>query len=462
MSYPRYNSKEEVLSIAESTKGHTFGEYNVNNRDLTKNKGVLGQIIEEGVFHYPINSNAKADFANLGLELKVTGIKQNKNKKYSAKERLVLNLINYMTEANKKFEDSSFWEKNSGLLLMFYLYQNNKDYKDFKIIDSVIHTFTPEELVIIQKDWETINGKIKSGEAHLISESDTMYLSACTKGSTAQKSLREQPNSSKLAKQRAYSLKQSYMTTLVNRYLLGEKCENILSYNELVGSSFEVAFTSKLNDYYGKSEKELFEMFPSVNTKSKNKFNLLIGKMLKINGNINDSEEFKKANITLKTIRVEQNGTIKEHMSFPIINYKEIIKEKWEDATINTMFQETKFMFVIFKKKGNTYYFDSVKFWNMPLKTIEEKVKPVWEIAVDAIKKGNIVKKITKKGYSVNFPGAKFNNVCHLRPHDAKSIHNGGKGAPLPVNDKLTGLNRYTKYSFWLDKNYILKVINKK
>ena len=59
--------------------------------------------------------------------------------------------------------------------------------------------------------------KINEGKAHLLSESDTKYLGACTKGSTAIKSLRRQPNNSTLAKQRAFSFKIQYMRELLRR-----------------------------------------------------------------------------------------------------------------------------------------------------------------------------------------------------------------------------------------------------
>ena len=85
MDNPNYTSVEQLIEIAKRTSGHRISEYNVNNRSLSKNnKGVIGQIIEEGVFHYKVNSNPEADFANLGVELKVTGLKQLKSKKYVA------------------------------------------------------------------------------------------------------------------------------------------------------------------------------------------------------------------------------------------------------------------------------------------------------------------------------------------------------------------------------------------
>ena len=39
-----------------------------------------------------------------------------------------------------------------------------------------------------RQDYKVISDKIKAGIAHELSESDTMYLGACTKGANAEKS----------------------------------------------------------------------------------------------------------------------------------------------------------------------------------------------------------------------------------------------------------------------------------
>lgn len=46
-----------------------------------------------------------------GVELKATPFKKLKSGKYSAKERLVLNIINYEKVAEEQFEESSFLYK---------------------------------------------------------------------------------------------------------------------------------------------------------------------------------------------------------------------------------------------------------------------------------------------------------------------------------------------------------------
>ena len=69
---------------------------------------------------------------------------------------------------------------------------------------------------IIQEDYEKIAKKVSEGRAHELSEGDTMYLGACTKGSTAEKSHLPQEYYAPdiKAKKRTFCFKQSYMTTI--------------------------------------------------------------------------------------------------------------------------------------------------------------------------------------------------------------------------------------------------------
>ena len=71
-------------------------------------------------------------------------------------------------------------------------------------------------------NWEKIREKIRNGIAHEISEGDTFYLGACTKG-TNSSSVRKQPFSPILAKQRAYSLKPKYLNIIIQKALNGEE-----------------------------------------------------------------------------------------------------------------------------------------------------------------------------------------------------------------------------------------------
>lgn len=452
--YNRGLTKEEIEKISEEVVGKTFGElgefkYNLDDFNY---KGGMGVLMEENVFQYEANSDANPDFYDAKIELKVTPIKKNKNGTYSAKERLVLNIINYMEEYKNTFETSSFWHKNENLNLMFYLWEEGVPRSNYKIIKHLLYTYPEEDLLIIKQDWEVIVNKIRNGLAHEISEADTLYLGACTKGANKE-SVREQPFSEILAKQRAYCLKTSYMTNLVRTRVMDEYTESLISAEELQNKTFEESLYDKIKSFIGKSKTELINKF-GLNPKSKDVIERIFAKMLGIKGKVNDTDEFQKANITCKTIRVNENNTITESMSFPAFKYKEIILEEWETSTLRSTFSENKYLFVIFKEKNNEFYFSGIKLWNMPLSILDAEVKSVWDKTVEVIKSGNIVKSIgrTRK---TNFPGMKENNVAHVRPHgrDSKDIFE------LPVVDKLTGSKVYTKHCFWLNNKYIELII---
>ena len=227
MSKP-YNEmdKESVLEYAKHLEGKTLREVlsqeiiDGMKTDESGNKGRYGQKIEKYYFGYELNSNASADFP-CGLELKATPLKILKNGSLSPKERLVCNIINYENIIYEKWESSTFLEKNSEILLLRYIDPMDKTISqlDYKIVDVKIHRIFDniEDKKQFEEDWNLIVNKVKNGQAHNLSESDTKYLGACTKGSTALKSLRSQPNSSKPAKQRAFSFKTQYMRELLKR-----------------------------------------------------------------------------------------------------------------------------------------------------------------------------------------------------------------------------------------------------
>ena len=80
---------------------------------------------------------------------------------FVSKERLVLNIINYLEIVKQDFENSSFLKKNKNLLLVFYFYENNKKNIDFTIDIVDEWEFSEIDLEIIKKDWNTSHQKIK-------------------------------------------------------------------------------------------------------------------------------------------------------------------------------------------------------------------------------------------------------------------------------------------------------------
>lgn len=451
-----FESIAEVLEVAKSAEGHRIGEYDINNRLASRgNKGGLGQILEEGLFDMAINSRAEADFANLGLELKVTGLKEGVRNSFSAKERLVLNIINYEEEYKHSFYDSSFWHKNANLLIIFYLYKSDIEKKDFPIIKSVIHTFSPADLEIIKQDWQIIINKIKSGEAHNISEGDTMYLAACTKGVNA-KSMRIQPFSQIPAKQRAFSLKNSYMTTFARRVLEDADISKLFSVDQLRNKTTLELLQERFAPYVGKTVRTISEL---VNLPlSKNKaFNAnLVSAILGVKGTkLDEIDIFSKANIKFKTIRLEPNGMPKEHMSFEQIDFNRWVNDSWEESQVYENFEDTKYLFVVFQydetetqNKNREAYLKGIVLWNMPEVVIEHELKELWS-TTKAILENGVILTPTKRGISNNLPGAKFNGVCHIRPKG----RDGSDKIQLPDGQMIA------KQCYWLNREYVADIV---
>jgi DNA mismatch repair protein MutH len=417
-----------------------------------KGKGSFGQTVEEDYFEYSINSDSEPDFKEVGLEVKSSGLKVIRKNVYVAKERLVLNIINYNEIVNQNFNDSSFIKKNAHLLLIFYLYEKGISYLDFIVKLVGDWRFNESDLEIIKADWELIKSKVLEGKAHEISEGDTLYLGACSKGGKGGNP-RVQPFNTTLAKQRAFSLKQGYVNqilAIINEDKKTKVGKLIESAKILKKKGFTEAVLDKFTPYWNKTVSEIHSNFGNtLNTKSKAFYSSLIKLILGIKEDV-EAEEFQKAEIEIKTVRIKKNNLPKENISFPTFHYDELLAEEWDESKIKNRL-EKRFLFVFFKfLPDGELVLDKVKFWNMPYDDLQQ-VKLVWEKVREVVKNGEIVREVKGKERLTNFPSTKFNSIAHVRPH----AKNAADTYPLPIVDKLTGLTKYTKHSFWLNNKYI-------
>ena len=418
--------------------------------EVKRNKGNLGQIIEEKFFHYKCNNDARPDFPEAGVELKVTPYKIGTNGKLSAKERLILTMIDYFSVVDEEFESSHMWNKARLILLIYYLYEKEVSINlDYKI--NYVKLFTPPEqdIKIIKHDFEVIVEKIRAGKAHELSESDTLYLGAATKAATSQ-DRRMQPFSNEPAKPRAFSFKSSYMTYVLNTYIVPGKDTYEPIMKSETTDSFEDYVVGKIDSHIGESVSELCDMYEiNLEKKPKNLEALLAYRMLGIKGN--HAEEFVKANIVVKVIRIGKNNKIREHMSFPTFRFKELAVEEWDDSAFGNYLRETRFLFVVYKFDENEELrLKGCQFWNMPYADLEE-VKIVWRRAQAVVRDGVQITICNGIRYN-NFPGQKENRIAHVRPH-ARNAQD---------TDELPNGTKFTKQCFWLNNTYILSQLDER
>jgi len=463
------NDMNSILNYASLLLDKSLSDVLNDNLKVTyKGKGGFGQKVEKLYFKYEPNSNPEPDFYKVGIELKTTPLKQVK-KGYVSKERLVFNIIDFEKEYKETFKTSSFWKKNQLLLLMFYLYEQEKldvDYL-FKIIR--LWQFPAKDLKIIKDDWAKIVLKIKNGKAHEISEGDTLYLGACTKGAN-NTSLRSQPFSTEMAMQRAFSLKSKYLNFIIEKSLNNEEVlidyeeydkilneDNSLSepkaeYRRLnlkeiepivksideyeEGETFENLVIKKFIPFIGLSVDEIIEKLKIEKPSAKNFLNIISKTILGVSKN--KIEEFEKADVLMKTIKLEKSGSLKESMSFSQIQYKDIIEEEWEDSYwYNTVTK--RFFFVVFQKDNNSILrFQKVFFWTMPPEDIK-LAEVFW---------GDTKNKIISNEFN-NFIKITHDNICHVRP---KAKNN------FDLMETAFGTMEKKK-SYWINSSYIKKII---
>lgn len=432
---------------------------------LNTGKGGLGQCVEVYHFGYDINGISKADFSEAGVELKCTPLKTIKDGSMVSKERLVLNIINYLDEYGKSFETSSFTHKNALLLLMFYLHiagVNNLDFV-FKIIR--LWRIPEEDLKIFMDDWNVIHDKIVRGLAHELSEGDTLYLAACIKGSKGGANKKPQKIGGVLADQRAYSIKSAYLNHIIVESLshremfdgvtltakqkrlieqkkaeLGSIVKSVRDYKR--GETFEQLVERRFKPYMGMSVSKIAKKLNAIISTSPKAISYSVCRAI-LGVKERNIAEFEKAGLQLKTIRLEPSGKLKESMSFQTIKYREIVNEdEWDESDWYNTIAAHRFLFIVFrKKKGGTAgdsVLERVFFWSMPHRDIEA-AEVFWRDTRDKIRSGD---------YS-HFIKSTEHSICHVRP----KAKNAADTTDTPQGGKAK------KLCYWLNRDYVLEIV---
>ena len=435
-------------------------------------KGGLGQMVEELFFKYEINSDRNADFREAKVELKCTPLlKAKQNESFRIKERLVCTMIDYFELVETKFEDSHLLAKCRLMLLLFYLHSAGRPVYDYEFMFRILWQIPEKDLLLIENDYETIADRVRKGEAHLLSEGDTIYLGACRKGRKGD-SPQAQPYSSLKANRRAFSLKPAYMRYILkhvldsgsNSFTNYESADShgyeLVSTHELKESSFEKIIIDRFSPFLGLNYLEICAKLGIAPYQAKSKYADVCGLIASNSKSkrIADAEEFVKSGLIMKTIRLGVNGMPKESMSFKNIDYQEVYENgNWVDSELYELFSG-RFLFVIFKPKpGDTiivhnnrtrqdvieqsYVLDRVFFWTMSPADLDSAQR-YWE----HIRKNVLENKIAKE----YFWNISDNRDFHVRPKATRKI----QFVPNPNGGQTE------KYCYWFNANFVKKIID--
>jgi hypothetical protein len=143
--------------------------------------------------------------------------------------------------------------------------------------------------------------------------------------------------------------------------------------------------------------------------------------------------EFLKSGLTIKVVRIKENGQAAEAVSFPAFEYDEVAAEDyWEESSL---YQDLvkRFLFIFLRDwgGGNPLKFDKVVFWSMPEADLNRTEK-VWEDTVRLIRQERLEE----------LPRDAETYAVHVRPHD---------------RCRYPGFKR----SYWLNRRYVSEIWSK-
>ncbi len=491
---PKDIDLKQLLAKTDLSDGTSIERYALNLRGMTfqdvldldiapegahekdyadkKFKGGMGNLIEERFFGYRANSDDRPDFPEAGVELKATCYDVKKDGDLSAGERLVLTMIPYDRPITIDFYSSHLWAKCRSILLVVYERDKAKDKYQQQV--KYVSLFTPpsEDLEIIKADYEKIATYVQEGRADELSEGLTTYLGAATKGSTAEKSWVEQyyprrkddgTEEHAKAKRRAFSFKRQYMDYVLHHYLMNEvdDSEAILGKTGLGDRTFEERIQDLIAPYIGKSDRELCETLDVPYTGNKSQYPSLAYRMLGIKGN--HAQEFIKAGISVRAVRIERTGRMKESLSFPPFDFKKLLEEDWDTSKLREELESKRFFFVVFRAEADgLYHLAGSLFWAADGKLIENDAFRCWDRTRKVIADGVelSIKPLKNDKFKVvnNLPG-QAEGIFHVRPHTNKRAYRFADGTEIgniAVDASELPDGRWmTKQSFWITNSYL-------
>lgn len=383
----RYSS-DFVFQLLEGVKGKTLGEVDTSGQfsrteSSEKITGIAGDIIEQSVFGYGRDSRQECDIEIDGVltELKTTGVRIPKsdlqkvkgktgdayNVYLGAKEGISITGVTFEPDIQTDFLTSHFWEKSEHLLIVFYEYKSYKavpasEYARFPIVDYCYNTFSEEERLKLQNDWEIVRDYLQGIYSRYKNEERYEKLVGFTHLLRPDLLLIElvpgfKKRSTGAYQKPRYRLKQTFVDHIVRGHFNKSRISNEIALSESFSSFSQLdarchALTSM---YGGKTIAELKSLL-GIDFDVKDIAAKCVIRMFGVDCNrLNQISDFTKAGIIAKTITVTPQGLRTEDMKLKHINF-----EEWADRDLDFVesdvydyFCEHSFLCPVFCERGD-------------------------------------------------------------------------------------------------------------
>ena len=205
-------------------------------------------------------------------------------------------------------------------------------------------------------------------------------------------------------------------------------------------------YLSCFKDLIGLTTAEIIEKLKlNININSKNYCSLLTQNIL----GAKNYNELEKAGFIIKSVRLKNDLSPKEAISFPAFKFDELVNEKWNQSSLYKNLNKP-FLFIFYSIEEYSLKLNCIKYWKIDDIELLDAYE-TWSNVKDIIKKGEIVKELKKGKRITNFPKSTKTKIIHVRPHAL----NANDTYVLPTIDKITNSRTYTKHSFWLNTSFI-------
>ena len=394
----KYDKKDKnsIIEYAQRAKGKKISELiDADIQINLKDKGLVGNLIQELYFGIPRNSYTEPDFEEAGIELKSFGY-WDEGSLQKADQRLALSKIDFMEFENElPFSESHLYHKCHTMLLLAFLLEQNQARIDSEIKYVRLYEFdklVKSDFEQILKDYNAIAKKIRDGKASSLSEGDTEFLGAARTGDK-NSNLEEAPKKDR-ALPRRFALKQSYMSYLVREYFIPEK-----EFNEPIprrkgayqiriprGKSFEEWLNQIDAKYVGKTVKRISKLKAikgitgAVSFYGKSDYSRIGLAMLGIKSN--KDAYLQKTNTVVKSVRISKTGIMQESLSFPNFCVEDIQNQEWEESEVFLYLSEQRMLMQIFvesDKRKDEYIYKGHLFLKFTPEQLDKYVKRTWE-----------------------------------------------------------------------------------
>lgn len=485
--------KDEIVTILNEICDKTLGEvdkHGVFKKALDKPKitGIAGSVIEQSVFEYPADQDQRPDFDIDGIltELKTTGMRlkdQNGKKYFQAKEPASITAVSISSIVKEEFWNSKFWHKVAHLLFVFYHYESPKavparDYAKFHIKGYCFYSFTDDDVLILQKDWQLIHDFIeKIQKTYSEEEAKQEYPKLSTVINKKTVYLDTAP---KYPHAPRFRLRKRVVSIIIQQHFYGETFEKVPGHY-LDRDDIENKCAELTRIYRGYSMETILEHFGLSGKVALKQYaeqvivRMFGGKAKKMS----KIELFQKMGYIGKSVTVSCQENRTEDTKLFAVDFDELIEEwtdddgmirekRFEDSDLYSYLHDNKFLCMIFREneqganervilKNNVFL--GFKIIDLSDEDILSEAKRTWDEARDIVQKGELklIPCLDKNGNQRYTPKTKLPmeapNLPKARNH---LIFFRGTGSDAADKVSIRGV-KMLRQDYWIKGAYLVE-----